>query len=115
MFSLSKNETRFVLVVLAVIFSGSGLNYLIKRYPHLLQIVNLVDSEWIYPWYDVNTASADELVQIPYIGNYTARAIIRFREERGPVTDLEQLKEIPGIRDANFQRFAPYLRVRRQK
>ena len=113
MFSLSKNETRFVLVIVIVILCGSGMNVLIKRYPKLLQITNLVDSDWIYPWVHVNTASADQLIQIPYIGNYTARAIIRFREEHGPITDLQQLKQIPGIRDANYQRFAPYLRVRR--
>ncbi len=113
MFALSKNETRVVLVVIAVVLSGSGLNHLIKRYPQLLRIVNLVDSEWIYPWVDVNRATAEQLIQIPFIGNYTARAIIRFREERGPITDLEQLKDIPGIRDANYQRFAPYLRTRR--
>lgn len=113
MFALSKNETRVVLVIMAVVLCGSGLNCLFKRYPNLLGIINLIDSEWIYPWHDVNTATADELIQIPYIGNYTAHAIIRFREEHGPLTDLEDLKQISGIRDANYKRFAPYLRVRR--
>lgn len=115
MFALSKNETRVVLVVLAVVLSGSGLNVLLKRYPRVWRIVNLTDSDWIYPWVDVNTATPEQLIQIPYIGNYTARAIIRYRREHGPVTDLTRLKEIPGIREANYNRFAPYLRAGRAR
>lgn len=115
MLELSKFEARVVAVFVIVVLVGSGLNVLSKRYPHVWRLTELVDGDRLYPTQDVNTATVQELIQIPYIGNYTAHAIVELREQRGVIVDLEQLKTIPGIRDGNFQRFAPYLKVRRSR
>ena len=59
---------------------------------------------------DVNVASFEELVSLPYIGEYTADNIIKYRQENGPFLMLNQLKQVKGIRDKNYQKFFPYLK-----
>ncbi|WP_085808832.1 helix-hairpin-helix domain-containing protein [Sphingomonas sp. TZW2008] len=45
---------------------------------------------------DVNTASADELDQVPGLEGHGFE-IVRYRSERGGFTDLRQLAEVPGL------------------
>ena len=46
---------------------------------------------------NVNTASADELDQIPGIGPTAAQKIIEYRTANGPFTRIEDLLKVPGI------------------
>ena len=111
MFSFTKQE-KIVLIVLAlIIFTGSTLNYVFKKYPQLNDIVNLIDSHKIYRKVNINKASKEELIEIPYIGDYTARQIIHYRQRKGPFTSIEQLKSVKGIREKNFKRFSPYIKL----
>jgi len=48
---------------------------------------------------NVNRANAAELRQIPGIGEAHAEAIVRYRQERGPIRDLNDLDGIPHLRD----------------
>lgn len=48
---------------------------------------------------NVNRANAAELRQVPGIGEAHAEAIVRYRQERGPIRDLSELDEIPHFRD----------------
>jgi competence protein ComEA len=48
---------------------------------------------------NVNRANAAELRQIPGIGEAHADAIVRYRQERGPIRDLSELDGIPHLRD----------------
>jgi len=101
-----------VLSLLAlVMLLGSTGQYLFKKYPHLRDSVNLIDSDRIYPKVNINTATHEELVDIPYIGDYTAKNIIQRRLEIGWFTSLEQLKTIKGIKERNFQIFSKYLNI----
>jgi len=110
MFSFTKQE-RLVLYLFAVIvLFGSSLQVAFKKYPSLGNIVNLIDSDRIYYKVDINTASFEELVSIPYIGEYTAKNIINYRREHGSFTTRAQLKQVKGIRDKNYQKFFPHLK-----
>ena len=51
---------------------------------------------------DLNTASVDELKELPGIGDVNARAIVDHRELNGPFTDIEQVMEVSGIGPATF-------------
>jgi competence protein ComEA len=48
---------------------------------------------------NVNTANAAELRRIPGIGEAHAEAIVRYREEQGPIRDLNDLDLLPHFRD----------------
>ena len=57
---------------------------------------------------NLNTCSQAELELIPGIGEKTAEAIIRFREEANRVLVLEDLLKVPGIKEKRFEKIKPY-------
>ncbi len=56
---------------------------------------------------NLNDASLEELETLPGIGPARARAILRWREERGFFRELEELLEVPGIGPATIERLRP--------
>lgn len=58
---------------------------------------------------NVNTASAQELQQLPGVGEARARAILSARKERGGFKSLDQLVEVKGVGQALLQRLRPHL------
>ena len=110
MFTFTKQEQLVLYLFVIIVLFGSSLQIAFKKYPSLGDIVNLIDSDRIYHKVDINTASFQELVNIPYIGEYTANNIIKYRQEYGSFTDNDQLKNVKGIRDKNYQKFFPYLK-----
>lgn len=60
---------------------------------------------------NINTASADELEKLPYIGRKTAEKIIEFRAENGPFRRLEHVMQIRGISEKRFLEIQPFLRA----
>jgi competence ComEA-like helix-hairpin-helix protein len=62
---------------------------------------------------DLNTASVDQLGQLPGIGPTTAKAIIKFREKSGPPKRVEDLLAIHGISKARLEKLRPYVTVTR--
>ena len=51
---------------------------------------------------DLNTASVDDLKNLPGIGDVKARAIIAHRELNGPFADIQQAMDVKGIGPATF-------------
>jgi competence protein ComEA len=60
---------------------------------------------------DLNTATIEQLQQLPGIGPTTAKAIVRFREKSGPFRRVEDLLVIRGITKARLEKLRPYIIV----
>jgi competence ComEA-like helix-hairpin-helix protein len=60
---------------------------------------------------DINTASIEQLQQLPGVGRVIAQAIVDFRERGGPFRRVEELLAIRGISEARFKAIKPYVTV----
>ena len=60
---------------------------------------------------DINKATLEELVAVPGLGPAKSRAILKYREEHGPFTRLEDLIQVRGIGPRLLERLRPYLTV----
>ncbi|WP_197076779.1 ComEA family DNA-binding protein [Hymenobacter terrenus] len=59
---------------------------------------------------NVNTASFDEMYLQPYIGKPRARLIVAYRNQHGPFKRVEDLKQIPILKEEDWEKMRPYLR-----
>lgn len=59
---------------------------------------------------NVNTATAEELDELPGVGPAIAARIIAHREENGPFTTLESLTEVSGIGERTIEGFEGQVR-----
>ena len=48
---------------------------------------------------NVNRANAAELRQVPGMGQAHAEAIVRYRQEQGPIRDVNELDQLPHFRE----------------
>ena len=60
---------------------------------------------------DLNTATLQQLQELPGIGPTTAKAIVQFREKSGPFKRVEDLLAIHGISKARLEKLRPYVTV----
>lgn len=58
---------------------------------------------------NLNTASLEELMEIPGIGEAKAKAILAYREEHGGFSSIEEVKNIEGIKDGVFSKMKEYI------
>ena len=59
----------------------------------------------------LNMANASELTLIPGIGPKTADAIIHYRNENGPFSELSHIVKVKGIGPKKWEQIRPYLRL----
>lgn len=60
---------------------------------------------------DINTASAEELTELPRVGKATAAKIVAWREENGPFTRTDELLNVEGIGEKTFQLIESHVTV----
>jgi competence protein ComEA len=60
---------------------------------------------------DLNTATIEQLQQLPGVGPSTAKAIVKFREKSGPFRRVEDLLAIRGITKLRLEKIRPYVTI----
>jgi competence ComEA-like helix-hairpin-helix protein len=60
---------------------------------------------------NINKATIKEMLRHPYMEFYIAKAIVNYRVQKGPFTDVGQIREAETIYDEVYERLAPYLTV----
>jgi len=61
---------------------------------------------------DVNTASPALLTHVSGIGPTLAQRVVAYRDEHGPFTTREAIKEVSGLGPKTFEQAAGFLRIR---
>ncbi|MEV6030297.1 ComEA family DNA-binding protein [Nonomuraea sp. NPDC052116] len=60
---------------------------------------------------DLNSATTDQLEQLPGVGEVLAARIAQFRDTHGGFTTVEQLREVTGIGPRKYDELKPKVRV----
>ncbi len=60
---------------------------------------------------NLNTADAETLMTLPGIGEVKAEAIIQYRTEHGAFSSIEEIQNIPGIKQAVFSKIEDRITV----
>jgi competence protein ComEA len=63
------------------------------------------------PLLDLNTATVEELDELPGIGEVRATAIVEFRNQHGPFQSIEELLFVDGISENLLEEIRPYLTI----
>ncbi|MFZ3071471.1 MAG: ComEA family DNA-binding protein [Anaerolineaceae bacterium] len=58
---------------------------------------------------NINTANVNELMTLPGIGSSKADAILIYRTDHGPFTQIEELLDVPGIGSAILEDIRPLI------
>ena len=61
---------------------------------------------------NINTATVDQLVLLPGIGESRANALIEIRKNRGGFKSIDELLEIKGIGEAGLAKLRPHVALR---
>jgi competence ComEA-like helix-hairpin-helix protein len=60
---------------------------------------------------DLNTATVEQLQQLPGVGPVTAKSIVDFRKKSGPFRRVDDLLAIRGISNGRLKQIRPYVFV----
>lgn len=60
---------------------------------------------------DINTADVSEFMTLPGIGSAKAEAIVSYREAYGNFSGIEDLMNVPGIKDGIFHQLKEHIKV----
>lgn len=60
---------------------------------------------------NINTATLEELMELPGIGSAKAKEIIAFRTNSGPFNSIEDIKSVNGIGEETFEKIKIYITI----
>ena len=101
MFDLTRQERQAILFLFALALFGAGINVALKINSHSRILPELsLDFSRI----DLNRAGKEALMEAPGIGEKLAGRILEYRSKQGGFSDIEELKNIPGINANRYEK-----------
>lgn len=61
---------------------------------------------------NINTADKTELMTIPGVGESRAQDIMNYRQEHGGFSSIEEIMNVPGIKEATFEKIKDGIKVK---
>ena len=62
--------------------------------------------------FNINTATYEQLIQLPGIGKVTATEILNYKKEFGPFKTLEELKKVKRIGPKTLDKIKPFIYIK---
>ena len=100
--------------VIADVLEDKGTDVSVGRAGEVCSHDSCVDSGSQYQRLDINGASREQLLILPGIGPKKADAIIEWRNQNGPFTDVRQLTDVRGIGPKTLERLKAFVCVGRE-
>lgn len=109
MFDLTRQERQVILFFVTIVLIGLGADFLLKRYS---PVKTLIYFNGNVDRVDLNTADRDLLMGVSGIGEKLAQQIIKYRDENGSFSDMEELKNIKGVTGYRYEKIKDALCVK---
>lgn len=79
--------------------------------PAMGESVNSVENNDSSGLININSAGVSELTTLPGIGESRAQAIIDYRDNNGPFSDISEIMNISGIKQSAFDKIKEYITI----
>ena len=110
MLHLTSQEQKTIIFISSLLILGIGIDFLRKQTS--INLVNLnISEDQLFEKVDINKATLAELNTIPNVGDEMAKAIIEYRKSQGGFKNIEELKNVKGIKDKKFQQIKKYITI----
>jgi|GEM_PF-1104488 len=109
--ALTAGDCRFLLGACTIIVLLMTFHLVRPAWQHPAGLTLLRPEERQFDYQiDINQAGWVEWMQLPGIGETTARTIVADRQNRGPFEQIEDVQRVRGIGPATFSKIRPYLK-----
>ncbi len=105
---LTQEADSFLINQAEEIIDGMMIQVYTKEEAKMLSSVSEVSSDGKL---DINKASVTDFTNLPGIGMAKAEAIVSYRETHGEFSSIEDLMNIPGIKEGVFNQLKEHIKV----
>ncbi len=111
---LTRNDQKIVAAVCLFLLLWAGWRWVdLSRWGNEeIEIRNLSTMKTSY-LIDINDANWLEYAMLDGIGEVLAKRIIEYRDEQGPFTSVQDLRNVKGIGKKTFEKIEPHLVLRK--